>query len=114
MQRPATLRVVEQPSYLDTYATRLLARAPNTLNLIYKMGRLDSQLIGDLLDRREVGLVLISLYTTEMIPREPYELRELLLGHEALRTVRPYALANVHDRYCKHLPVPQVVFIDQM
>jgi hypothetical protein len=78
------------------------------------MGRLDSQLVGDLLDRREVGLVLVSLYTTEMIPGEPYELRELLLSHEALRTVRPYAFANVHDRYCKHLPFPQVSFIVHM
>jgi hypothetical protein len=61
-----------------------------------------------------VGLVLVSLYTTEMIPRESYELRELLLGHEALRALRPYALANVHDCYCNHPPVPLVVFIDRM
>jgi hypothetical protein len=78
------------------------------------MGRLDPQFIGDFLDRREVGLVLVSLYTTEMIPRESYELRELLLGHEALRALRPYALANVHDCYCNHPPVPLVVFIDRM
>jgi hypothetical protein len=61
-----------------------------------------------------VGLVFVSLYTTEMIPRKSYELRELILGHEALRTMRPYAFANVHDRYCKHLPVPPVFFIDRL
>lgn len=76
------------------------------------MGRLDSRLIGDLLDRREVGFVLVSLCTTETIPREPYELREPLLGHEALRTVRPYALANAHDRHRKHPSVPLAAFMD--
>src|SRR5215212_1367786 len=48
-------------------------------------------------------LMLISLYATEVVPRESDELGKLFLSHKALYSICLNTLADVHNHYCRHL-----------